>query len=418
MPGPEHDHARECQRYFGEVVRPEELRIGRERIARGLEELYVRRLRIPEGSERAARLAQAVDDPDTVLVEIAHDGQIPHLGIVRMVLKTQEIAATVSKGLAVYLIGDHYSADMRPRNLYLGLPLRGLDADHVKTPFSVSVGKKNRSVSFASLPPPSPKALDDLESRAEQWVDHNASYAGRAATSRPLRPALHVQFELLRESARLVRTFGDWLIRTQIAWIDQMHGGPPSNLLVLPMTGIREWLPDILAVIADLDPGVDKTRGPATEASADSPPSRFWVYCASCERRNRATWLSGTFEGSCVSCGSAIRARWPQDSLRVMPDIVAFEMALFHTGISGWVVGSRAPYLRDIQETYRSEFGREMPPSFLLDSIPVFEGLGEPAGGHSRARLFRVLIEMDPRVLRGKLATPWEDNPVIRSPFL
>lgn len=418
MPGRELECAGQCERYFDAVIRPERLWIGRDKIASGLEELYARRLGLPEGADRAARLAQKVEEPGTVLVEIAHDGQIPHLGVVRMVLKTEEIARGMSNGLALYLIGDHYSAEMRPRNLYLGLPLRGVDADHVKTPFTISVGKKHRSVPFDMLPPPSQKVLDELEARAEQWVEHNATFSKRASAAVSVKSGFRAQFELLRESARRVKSFGDWLMRVQISWFDLLFGESDRDLLVLPMTGIRDWLPEILEGIARAESVLGGGAGQEPGSDGRLAPGGFWVYCHSCLRRNRATWHEGVFEGTCVSCGSAIRARWPRDSSRVMPDIVAFEQALFHSGVSGWVVGSRAPYLPVIEEKYRSRFGRTMPPTFLLDSIPVFHGLGEPLEGHTRARVLRVLAEMDPGILRELLSVPWEISPVVRSPFL
>ena len=101
-----------------------------------------------------------------------------------------------------------------------------------------------------------------------------------------------------------------------------------------------------------------------------------------------------------------------------MPDIVAFEMALFRAGIAGWVVGSHAPYHAVIEESYHEAYGREMPPKVFLTSMPRFHGLGEPPEGHTRARVFRVLLETEPSAVREALEAGWDVNPVVRSMFL
>lgn len=411
-------NAASCERYWSNVVKREGLVLGRARVVADLEDLYVRRLRLPGGLDRVRAIRDALADPDAVIVEIAHDGQLPHLGVVRMVLKAQSIAAASQRGLAVYLIGDHYSADMRPRNLYLGLPLRGVDADRVKTPFTVPVGKHRRHVPFRWLPPPSVPALDALERRAEAWLGHNASYSHRPSALADIKARLHVQFDLLRESATCTTSFGDWLIRVQILWLDALFDGPPERLAVLPMTGISGWVPEVLGSLAAAGPANGSQTPADAAATEEGGLGDFWIYCRTCFRRFHALWLVDRFVGACTSCDAPLEARWPEGAAWVMPDIVAYEIALFRTGISGWVVGSRAGYIEAIRRGYRARFGLDMPPTFLLESVPRFRGLGEPAEGHTRPRLFRVLLEVDPTAIRDALEVPWSADPVLQSPFL
>ena len=417
-----------CQRYLREVVTEEELFEGRDRIAAGLEGLYVRRLQLPEARERAEALRSVVEARETVLVEMAHDGQLPHLGIVRLVLKAHAIAAAAKEGLALYLVGDHYTADMRPENLYLGLPLRGVDADQVKNPLTVPVGRKQRHIPFRELPPPTARALDELERRSEAWLVNNATHASRKTSLPALKTRLRTQMELLRESARRTRSFGDWLMRVQACWFEELLGGFSPRLAILPMSGIVEWAPEILERIAEFDARLSwikaevseaqRSRGETPYSTSQEIPGSFWIYCPTCRRRSRAKWDGEVFSGFCATCREGIEARWPEEAARVMPDIVAYELALFHTGVSGWVVGSRAPYHPVIEEASRALFGREMPPKFFLTTKPRFCGLGEPAVGNPRARLFRVLLEMEPEVVRKALDGSWESDPVLRSPFL
>jgi hypothetical protein len=101
-----------------------------------------------------------------------------------------------------------------------------------------------------------------------------------------------------------------------------------------------------------------------------------------------------------------------------MPDIVAYEVALFRLGTDAWVVGSRASYLPAIERTYDRLFRSPMPPRFFQTSVPVFRGIGDPPEGYGRTRLLRALLEMDPAALAAGLRAPWEENPKLRSDLL
>ena len=96
----------------------------RPRLANFVTHVYEERLHLrPTFGERAT--IGALTDPDTIALEIAHDGQLPHLGIVRLVLKSDDIARLDGRAVTIYLVGNHYSPDMRPDNLWFGMPLKG-----------------------------------------------------------------------------------------------------------------------------------------------------------------------------------------------------------------------------------------------------------------------------------------------------
>ena len=102
----------------------------------------------------------------------------------------------------------------------------------------------------------------------------------------------------------------------------------------------------------------------------------------------------------------------------IMPDIIAFENTYFRLGIGGWIIGSKAPYHDVISETYTSLYGVPMPPKFLLSSIPVYRGIGDPDEGYRRTTLMRALLETSNEKLFKSLMSPWDDNPCIKSDFL
>jgi hypothetical protein len=427
LPDAEFGMAEACRRYMEGIVSKLGLAAGREELAAGLENLYARRLGLADGRERAEGIAALLTSPRSILLEMAHDGQLPHLGIVRLVLKTHDLAMRVRGGLTLYLVGNHYTAAMRPSNLLIGMPLRGVEADRVKNPLTIPVGRKGRSVPFRLLPPPARAALDALERRADDWLVNNATHASRVTSLDPLRAEIQRQFDLLRDAARATQSFGDWLLRVQISWLDSLLGTPDSRLAVLPMSGIVDWVPEILEEVALEEEKLtavkqevsraQRSRGETPYASGEPLTGSFWVYCPACHRRYRSAWTSGGFEAECLSCERDITAFWPRDASRVMPDIIAYEIALFRMGISGWVVGSRAPYHPVIEQSYKTLYGIDMPPKFFQTTIPRFFGLGEPSSGDPRARLMRVLMEVDPSVVRQALMAPWDVNPEIRSPF-
>ncbi len=425
---PEQEAAKSCRAYADEVLRQQDTQEVRDRLTATLEDLYVRRLQLPNAKGRVDEFRARLTNPKTLLIEIAHDGQIPHLGIVRLVLKARQIAENDGQSIAVYLVGDHYSPEMRPANLNLGLPLRGVDADHVKSPLIVPVGRRARHVPFRWLPPPTDECLRTLEHRAETWIVHNTSGGNLKRRAPEILEKLRREFEMMHESSVLTSSFGDWLMRIQVIWLDRMFGGRATNIIILPMTGVVQWVPEAIRHLATNEATLEKVKAlvSANQRAASETPyspakiasSFAWAYCPACRSRNRARWHEDGFNGVCSRCQQPLDLRWPADSEMLMPDIVGFEMALFRAGFAGWVAGSHAPYHPVIERAYREVFGIDMPPKFFLTSVPRFLGIGEPAEGHRRARLPRVLLEVEPGELRKELETPWTDNPEVCSAYL
>lgn len=419
--------AESCRRYVEDVVVPNRLMSGRERIIPYLEDLYKRRLRLPGTEARVDGARQNLENPHAALVEMAHDGQLPHLGIVRLVLKAREVATLAGNGLAMYLVGDHYTAAMRPDNLLLGLPLRGVDADRVKNPLTIPVGRKSRHIPFHRLPPPSNETLDELTRRGEAWLLNNATQADRKRSASELKAHLRMEMERLRESARATKSFGDWIMRVQALWFDELFGGPPSGLAIAPMQAIVDWIPDVLWKLTEADSAMARIKSEVSAAQAargetpylpeEGERSVWWIYCRRCWRRFRAVRSGDSFSAECPVCNRTEEVRWPGEGL-LTPDIVGFECALFRMGVSGWIVGSRSSYHPVIEAVYAAVFGMPMPPKAFVTSVPRFRGIGEPAEGHGRARLLRVLLEIEPQRLREALETPWEENPEIVSPYV
>lgn len=425
----ERDAARRCREFHGRAgPSPRERRPSLAEFARGF---YANRLRVQSSAGQRTAIDD-LEDADCLAIEMAHDGQLPHLGIVRLVLKAHDIAGADGQAVTLYLVGNHYTPAMRPDNIRFGMPLKGAPPDEVKHPPKVRVGKASAHIPFRWLPPPRGEELARLRDQIHDFIRNNVTEAEKvglpleSGSEARMRQRLAWEFELLTAAAAAVESFGDWLVRAQHDLFHAMLGGEADRILFLPMADLTDLLRSDLAAIAVRADAVarikakvsaeQKGRGEEPYLLRGSEPSPFWVYCPSCRRRRRTAWTPGsqtTF--ACPTCGHRTALSESDFWRWAMPDIVAYESALFRLGIDGWVVGSHASYHPVIESVHHEVFGSEAPPRFFQTSVPVFRGVGEPEGGDRRSRLLRVLLETEPAALAKALRAPWSDDPVVRS---
>ncbi len=429
----EQDAAAKARTYHDAARKVFPFEARRRDLARFAADFYKNRLRI-RGTAGTRAAIEALANPDTLLIEMAHDGQLPHLGIVRLVLKADAIARMDRKALTLYLIGNHYTAEMRPENLRFGAPLKGGSPDEVKHPPKVRVGKARSHTPFRWLRPPTSHGLHALRKQIDDFVENNVAHemkaGGRLRTNAKRRIAVRLDqlFGMMHLAAEEVENLGDWLIRIQHDLFHLMLGHEADRILFLPMADLTDLVRPELTLIADRSKEVDaiKAAVAGSQIAQHGEPyqrgpqsSTFWVHCPSCFRRTRQPWRPGTpVEFVCPTCANrailAGEGAWDW----VMPDIVGYEVALFRLGLGGWVVGSHAPYHPVIEQAYSRLFRCEMPPKFFLTSVPMFRGIGDPADGYGRTRLLRAFLEMEPSALAAALSSPWSDDPKIHSDLL
>jgi hypothetical protein len=400
-------------------------------LSRFAKEFYETRLGAPASRESRAAL-DAIADPDTLLIVHSHDGQLPHLGIVRMVLKAHDIASQDRKAVTLYLVGNHYTAAMKRLNLRFGMPHVGRSPDELEHPPKLPV--ENAQTPFRWLPPPSQTQLEDLRRKVDAFLLQNIGHEKRMGSAlvpdakERIMVRLHDLFGLLSQAARGSESFGDWLIRVQHDLFTLMLGPEAGRIVFLPMADMTSLFRGELTMVADRAEEVAAVKAAVSAeqiARGEEPYAReaqassFWVHCPACYRRARQPWHPARpVEFECPFCQTRHRLEGEAAWKWTMPDIVAYEVALFRLGTDAWVVGSRASYLPAIERTYDRLFRSPMPPRFFQTSVPVFRGIGDPPEGYGRTRLLRALLEMDPAALAAGLRAPWEENPKLRSDLL
>jgi hypothetical protein len=423
--------AREARAYHEAERKAFSIDERRRDLSRFAKEFYKNRLGAPASRESSAAL-DAIADPDTVLIVHSHDGQLPHLGIVRMVLKAHDIASQDRKAVTLYLVGNHYTAAMKRLNLRFGMPHVGRSPDELEHPPKISVD--NAQTPFRWLAPPSEDQLETLRHKVDAFFPQNIGHEKRMgrtiAPDARERVGVRLQelFGLLHQAARESESFGDWLIRVQHDVFRLMLGPEAGRIVFLPMADMTSLFRGELTMVADREEEVAAVKAAVSAeqiARGEEPYAReaqassFWVHCPTCYRRARQPWHPAKpVEFECPFCHSRHTLEGEAAWKWAMPDIVAYEVALFRLGTDAWVVGSRASYLPAVERTYDRLFRSPMPPRFFQTSVPVFRGIGEPPEGYGRTRLLRALLEMDPAVLAAGLRAPWETDPKLRSDLL
>lgn len=430
----ENKYAELCIDYYKNYLKDDENLIERKKIYELVKEFYSK-IKIELSYSQKSYLKDSILDPNTIFLEVAHDGQIPHLGIVRLVLKTYHISTLIPNSMVLYFIGDHYSSNMCPESTLFGIPQMGVTTEQQKNPVVFKLGRKKQHVPLKWIDSPSIEMIDEVESKVKDWIVNNISYEKKNGNKvrDPERIKTYLQriISTLKEDSKLVDTYGDWIIKVQYDLFKELMGEEVNKIIFLPFSDMTKIAKNHYIYALENTKKINQIKEkvsrkqtetgkiPYQKSERSEDTACFWLYCPECKRRSRPQrLLDGTLSFKCHVCNTEVK-----DSIEnlwdiVMPDIVAFENAYFRMGIGGWVIGSKAPYQEVIGEVYKSLYGYPMPPRFLLNSIPIFKGIGDPKEGYGRTTLMRALIEISREKLFKDLMSPWCENPYIESDFL
>ena len=423
-----------CIEYYGKFLKNDSALINRHKLYNVIKDFYSK-IKIELNPSQELFLKNSVVNPETIFLEVAHDGQIPHLGIVRLVLKTYHISTLIPNSMVIYFIGDHYSAEMCAESTLFGIPQMGVSPNKQRSPVVIKIGRKNQHVPLKWISVPSEQMIDEIKKNVIDWIVNNISYEknkGRTIKDiEKIEDNLEKIFRILKENARQVDNYGDWIIRIQYILFKELMGEEINRIIFLPFSDMtklaeKEFLyylretEKINLIKKDVsEKQLNNRLIPYQKTEIPNETISFWLYCPNCKRRTRPERCEdGTIKFKCRVCSTEL-----QDSINnlwdiIMPDIIAFENAYFRLGIGGWVIGSEAPYQEVIAAVYKTLYSMPMPPRFLLKSVPVFRGIGDPEEGYGRTTLMRALLESSNEKLFRMLMSPWDENPNIESNFL
>lgn len=430
----EKKHALSCIEYHHNYLKNEENLINRQQIVDVVKEFYSK-IKIDLNESQEKFLKDSLLNPETILLEVAHDGQIPHLGIVRLILKTYHISTLIPNSMVLYFIGDHYSANMCAESTLFGIPQMGVSPNKQKKPIVFKIGRKNQHVPLKWMDAPSDPMIDEVEQGVRDWIVNNVSYEKKKGNVikdlDKIEGNFKKIFSILRENAKIVDNYGDWIIRVQYSLFKELLGDDIDKIIFLPFSAMTKLAKEEYICALEHTHKINSIKEEISKKQVDegliayqkteipNDTICFWLYCPNCKRRNRPQKISERHVFfKCGVCGMEIENSIEKLWDIMMPDIVVFENAYFRLGIGGWVIGSRAPYQEVIAEVYKYLYGIPMPPLFLLKSVPVFKGIGDPDEGYGRTTLMRAMLESSGDKLFEALMSPWDENPLIRSDLL
>lgn len=430
----EQKYADDCIEYYNNFLKKDSCLINRQRLYNIIKEFYSK-IKIELSQFQESVLKNSIMYPQTIFLEVAHDGQIPHLGIARLVLKTYHISKLIPNSRVIYFIGDHYSAEMCAESTLFGIPQMGISANKQKSPIVIKIGRKNQHVPLKWINTPSEQMIAEVEKGVKDWIINNISYekkrGSRIINLEKMYENFDTVFSILRENAKIVENYGDWIIRVQYCLFRELIGDDINRIIFLPFSDMTKLAREEYLYIFENTKKINLLKKEVSESQIQKgliPYQKsdisenivpFWLYCPKCKRRTRPEKSSDlNIEFKCRVCNTEIKDKISNLWDIVMPDIIAFENAYFRLGIGGWVIGSRAPYQEVIARVYEELYKVPMPPLFLLNSIPQFRGLGDPDEGYGRTTLMRAMLESSTRKLYEALISPWDKNPSIKSDCL
>src|SRR5439155_966067 len=244
-------------------------------------------------------------------------------------LKSHSIARQDSNALALYLVGNHYTAAMRPENLRFGVPLKGGSPDDVKHPPRIRLGKAQSHVPFRLLGPPSAHSLFALRDQVTDFVENNLSHEAKRGhrtvpnAKKRILLRLDEEFRMLVLAASEVASFGDWLIRAQYDLFHRMMGEEADRIVFLPMADLtslpRPELTGVAARANDGTPACSPSRCRRNSSSRASPcsagsaiPATGTAGPASCARSSR--WTRRRWRRASPDLGRMTRSSGPTSS--------------------------------------------------------------------------------------------------------
>jgi hypothetical protein len=289
-------------------------------------------------------------------IEFAHTPQLPHLGVVRLLLSAAAEARR-SGGVFAFCLNDQLGARELPESRYVPYCVRGR---FVAKPPSFGLSKTS-SVPMAILPPPAIASVDAFRTRL-----------------RELRPRGDDAwlFEAFKASAERCRSYASWITHVSLSLL----GLSP---LIIPTWRLAEALP------------VEFLQTSAKH------PERFWLHCGSCGVR---IGRANSYGARCPHCRDENAT-----ADRIIPDVVARQCLMNIAGtVSMRLSGREKSYQSEADTFYRDALGRTPPVRRRITGRAIaIDSSGHPI---ERCNLVQVLLDGSPHIFS---ETPPPEDPAM-----
>lgn len=228
---------------------------------------------------------------DASWVEFAHTPQIPHVGIVRLLL-TAVREAHSRNGIFVFCINDQLPPRILPESRYTPVAINGTN---VSKPPRFGIPKSKAAMAMCQITAPKATELDCFEARWRQLCS-DAQETGA--------------FDILREASLACGSLSAWLTRVTLG----LTGLKP---LIVPTWQLGHAIPGQFKELLE------------------KAPDRFWRHCEACGYR------LGRFHkavASCPCCGTR------GTSSHAIPDVIARQALMNAAGLALRVSGTEKAY--------------------------------------------------------------------------
>jgi len=239
----EEEYARECINYHQRYLRDDNNLIDREVLLSVIRKFY-QEIHLSLSDSEKEFLKNSVLDKNTIFLEVAHDGQLPHLGIIRLILKTYHLCTLIPNSMVLYFVGDHYSSNMCHESTLFGIPQMGVSPNKQRKPVVLKIGRKNQHVPLKWIDSPNKEMLDDLKKSILDWSTNNIAYEKKKGNIigdlTSVRDNIDKIIDLLKENADNVNNYGNWLIRVQYTLLRSLMGDEINRIIFLPFSAMHE----------------------------------------------------------------------------------------------------------------------------------------------------------------------------------
>ena len=374
-------------------------------------------------------LIDGLEKDEIVLSE--HAFLFPWLGVYRLpLIMASEFG---DNSTVLFIINDQVHRReqtwTRDPNLYF----RGVNSQLQKNPL---VMKCDRQKPLFMADMPSKDYLEKFEKRVIGKVEQNILWFNSSNSNKIDK---NKKSEILKNITSLfhdfmlqinyVKNYSDFLARFNIYIFKKSNPDLYDKVLFVSFTEIMKNSPDFFDIFINKSPQINQSLNrtinyqvtnsliPYKEKEVLLSDLPLWVYCSKCHRRVRPDFKEGHAAFWC--CSDKISPIFDKsDDIFTAFDVITIETFTGFLNPKKRIVANIKNYSLAVDNVLKEVFNFHPPERFILDSKPLFRGIGTEESGCEDATLFSSLIELKPKALGKQLLTKWNETPIVESEFI